>query len=116
MIPYGKQSIDKKDIESVVKTLKSDYLTQGPIVNIFEKNFSEFCGSKYSVASNSASSSLIVACKALNVKKGDYVWTSAITFVASSNCALHCGAKIDFIDIDSKTYNICPLKLKIEEY
>mgnify|MGYP001306366627 CR=1 FL=1 len=112
MIPYGKQSIDKKDIESVVQALKSDYLTQGPIVNIFEKNFSEFCDAKYSVATNSASSSLIIACKALNVKKGDYVWTSAITFVASSNCALHCGAKIDFIDIDSKSYNICPSKLK----
>lgn len=112
MIPYGKQSIDKKDIQSVIKVLKSDYLTQGPIVNIFEKDFAQFCKSKYSIASNSATSSLIISCKALNVKKGDYVWTSSITFVASSNCALHCGAKVDFIDIDSKSYNICPIKLK----
>jgi len=106
MIPYSKQTINKDDIKSVLKVLKSDYLTQGPLVGIFEKKFSKYCGSKYAVATNSATSSLIVACKALGIKKGDYVWTSAVTFVASSNCALHCDAKVDFIDIDPKTYNI----------
>lgn len=107
MIPYGKQTIDNSDIKSVVKVLKSDYLTQGPIVNIFEKKFSEYTNSKYAIASNSATSSLILACRALNVSKGDWVWTSAITFVASSNCAIHCGANVDLVDISLKDYNIC---------
>tara|TARA_B100000989_G_C19532208_1_gene470723 strand:+ start:3101 stop:4273 length:1173 start_codon:yes stop_codon:yes gene_type:complete len=107
MIPYGKQTIDNTDIKSVVKVLKSDYLTQGPIVNIFEKKFSEYTNSKHAIASNSATSSLILACRALGVSKGDWVWTSAITFVASSNCAIHCGANVDLVDISLKDYNIC---------
>ncbi len=107
MIPYGKQTIDNSDIKSVVKVLKSDYLTQGPIVNIFEKKFSEYTNSKHAIASNSATSSLILACRALGVSKGDWVWTSAITFVASSNCAIHCGANVDLVDISLKDYNIC---------
>ena len=106
MIPYGKQDISLEDIEEVIKVLKSDYLTQGPVVPRFEQLISEYCGSKFSVAVNSATSALHIACKALGVGKGDIVWTSANTFVASANCALYCGAEIDFVDIDYETFNI----------
>ncbi len=107
MIPYGKQDISQDDIDSVVEVLKSDYLTQGQIVPKFEKSLSDFTKAKYSVVVNSATSALHIACKALEVGPGDMVWTSAITFVASANCALYCGAKVDFVDIDSNSYNIC---------
>jgi UDP-4-amino-4,6-dideoxy-N-acetyl-beta-L-altrosamine transaminase len=107
VIPYSRQSVDKKDIASVVKILKSNFLTQGPKVEEFEKNISNLCRSKYVVASNSATSSLHIACLALNLKSKDIVWTVPNTFVASANCAINCGAEVDFVDIDAKTFNIC---------
>ena len=106
MIPYSRQDVSQEDIDAVIEVLKSDYLTQGPMVPEFETAVSNYCGSKFSVATNSATSALHIACLALGVGKGDIVWTSPITFVASANCALHCGAAIDFVDIDSKTYNM----------
>ena len=112
MIPYGKQSIDKSDIKAVVDVLNSDFLTQGPVTPEFEIAISNYCGSKYSCAVNSASSALHISCLALGVKKGDWVWTSPISFVASSNCALHCDANIDFVDIDLESYNMSPIKLE----
>lgn len=106
MIPYGRQSISEEDIQAVVDILRSDYLTQGPAVPAFEHAVSKYCGSKYAVAVNSATSALHLSCLVLGVKPGDIVWTSPITFVASANCALYCGASVDFIDIDPRTYNI----------
>ena len=106
MIPYGKQLISDEDIEAVVSVLKSDFLTQGPIGPLFEKTFSKKVGSKYAVATNSATSSLHLACLVLGIAPGKLVWTSPISFVASSNCALYCGADVDFVDIDPKTYNL----------
>ncbi|MDH5325761.1 MAG: UDP-4-amino-4,6-dideoxy-N-acetyl-beta-L-altrosamine transaminase [Gammaproteobacteria bacterium] len=106
MIPYGRQHISDEDIESVVRVLKSDFLTQGEAVPQFEKSVKEYTGSKYSVAVNSGTSALHISCLALGVGRGDWVWTSPITFVASANCALYCGANIDFVDIDSVTCNI----------
>ena len=112
MIPYGRQDISEKDIQCVVDVLNSDFLTQGPQVPAFEKKVKDFTSSKYALAMNSATSALHVACLALDVGPGDYVWTSPITFVASSNAALYCGARVDFVDIDSKTYNLCHQKLE----
>jgi UDP-4-amino-4,6-dideoxy-N-acetyl-beta-L-altrosamine transaminase len=106
MIPYGRQNISEDDIQSVVEVLRSDFLTQGPIGTKFEKAVAKYCGTKHGIAVNSATSALHLACLALKVGQGDIVWTSAITFVASANCALYCGAKVDFIDIDPITYNI----------
>ena len=106
MIPYGKQNISEEDIRAVVDVLKSDFLTQGPVVPAFEKHIASYCGANYAVAVNSATSALHIACLALDVGPGDIVWTSPITFVASANCALYCGAMIDFVDIDSRTYNL----------
>ncbi len=106
MIPYGRQDISEEDIQSVVNVLRSDFLTQGPVVPAFEKSVSDYCGSKYAVAVNSATSALHIACLALGVGKGDIVWTSPITFVASANCALYCGATVDFVDIEPRTYNL----------
>lgn len=111
MIPYGRQSISEADIEAVVEVLRSDFLTQGPVVPAFEDAVLSFCGAEYGVAMNSATSALHLACVALGVGQGDSVWTSPITFVASSNAALYCGANVDFVDIDDRTYNICPLRL-----
>ncbi len=105
-IPYGRQSITDDDIQSVVKVLQSDFLTQGPAVPAFEKAIGQYSDVAHVVASNSATSALHLACLALGVKAGDIVWTSPITFVASANCALYCGAKVDFVDIDANTYNI----------
>jgi UDP-4-amino-4,6-dideoxy-N-acetyl-beta-L-altrosamine transaminase len=105
-IPYNKQFIDKSDIKSVLKVLKSNLITQGPNVEKFEKAISEKVNSRYAVASNSATSSLHLACMAIGLKKGDWLWTSPNSFVASSNCGLLCGAKIDFIDINLRTYNL----------
>ncbi len=105
-IHYGRHFIDDEDIESVVNTLRSDALTQGPQVPLFEKSICDYVGVKYAVAVNSATSALHLACLALDVSPGDLVWTSSITFVASANCALYCGAKIDFVDIDIDTFNI----------
>jgi dTDP-4-amino-4,6-dideoxygalactose transaminase len=116
-IPYGKQEITQEDIESVVDVLKSDYLTQGPNVPLFESLIMDVTSSKYAVAVNSATSALHIACLALDVGPGDQVWTTPNTFVASSNCALYCGASVDFVDIDPETYNICAslLQKKLEK-
>lgn len=105
-IPYGKQNINQQDIDAVLQVLQSDFLTQGPQVPLFEKTVAEHVGADYALAVNSATSALHIACLALGLQKGDVLWTSPITFVASSNCALYCGADIDFVDIDSKTYNL----------
>ena len=115
-IPYGRHKIFKSDFEAVKKILHSDYLTQGPTVFEFEKKFKLKVKSKYSIAMNSATSALHAACVALEIKKNDIVWISSITFVASANCALHCKAKVDFVDIDLNTFNICvdSLKKKLE--
>ena len=106
MIRYSEQSIDKKDINAVKKVLASDYLTSGPVVTKFEENASKRINVKFGVSFNSATSALHIACLALGLKKNDYLWTSVNTFVASSNCALYCGAKVDFIDIEMKSYNL----------
>jgi len=106
MIPYGKQDISQDDIDAVVKVLQSDWLTQGPKVPEFERTLASYCSAKHAVAVNSATSALHIACLALNVGKEDIVWTSPISFVASANCALYCGASIDFIDIDLHSGNI----------
>lgn len=106
MIPYGRQDISEADIQAVVDVLHSDFLTQGPTVPAFEKTVADYCGAGHAVAANSATSALHIACLALGVGKGDVAWTTPITFVASANCALYCGAQIDFVDIDPHTYNL----------
>lgn len=106
VIPYGKQTISQDDIDAVVDVLKSDWLTQGPKVPAFEHAIANYCGAKFACATNSATSALHIACLALGVGEGDTVWTSPISFVASSNCALYCGASIDFVDIDLETGNV----------
>ena len=111
-IPYGRQDISKDDINSVVDVLNSDFLTQGPNVPQFENTVKEYCGSKYAVAVNSATSALHIACLSLELGKGDILWTSPISFVASSNAALYCGASVDFVDIDFNTNNISISELK----
>lgn len=111
-IPYGRQDIRQSDIDEVISVLKSDFLTQGPMVPKFENSVAKYCGATHALAANSATSALHMACLALGVGLGDYVWTTPITFVASSNCALYCGAKVDFVDIDPQTYNLCPLALE----
>ena len=112
MIPYGKQDINQTDIDSVVDVLQSDSLTQGPQVPLFEKTVSDYCGAEYGVAVNSATSALHIACLALELGKGDWLWTSPNSFVASANCGLYCGAKVDFVDIDPKTYNLSAKELE----
>ena len=106
MIPYGRQDISQADVNAVVEVLRSDFLTMGPAVPAFEKTVASFCGAQHAVAANSATSALHIACLALGVGKGDVVWTTPITFVASANCALYCGATVDFVDIDPRTYNM----------
>lgn len=106
MIPYGRQDISQADIDAVVEVLRSDFLTQGPFVPAFETEVAGYCGAQHAVAVNSATSALHIACLALGVGIGDVVWTTPITFVASANCALYCGAQVDFVDIDSRTYNM----------
>ncbi len=106
MIPYGRQDISEADIQAVVEVLRSDFLTQGPAVPAFEKAVAGYCHSQHAVAVNSATSALHIACLALGVGPGDWVWTSPITFVASANCALYCGAQVNFVDIDPRTYNL----------
>ncbi|KZN47168.1 UDP-4-amino-4,6-dideoxy-N-acetyl-beta-L-altrosamine transaminase [Pseudoalteromonas luteoviolacea] len=107
MIPYGKQAISQSDIDAVIEVLNSPWLTQGPKVPEFESSVSRYCHAYYATAVNSATSALHIACLALNVGHNDIVWTSPNSFVASANCALYCGAKIDFVDIDSNTGNMC---------
>jgi UDP-4-amino-4,6-dideoxy-N-acetyl-beta-L-altrosamine transaminase len=106
MIPYGRQDISADDIQAVVDVLRSDYLTQGPAVPAFEEAIAKYCGARYGAAMNSATSALHIACLALDVGPDDWVWTSPITFAASANCALYCGARVDFVDIDPRTYNL----------
>lgn len=106
MIPYGRQDISQADIDAVVEVLKSDFLTQGPKVPLFESEVAKKVGAKHAIAVNSATSALHIACLALGVQSGDWVWTTPITFVASANCALYCGAQVDFVDIDPRTYNL----------
>ena len=106
ILPYGRQDINQCDIDAVIDVLLSDFLTQGPTVPAFEKAVADYCVTQYAVAVNSATSALHIACLALGVSKGDIVWTTPITFVASANCALYCGAKVDFVDIDPDTFNL----------
>jgi len=106
MIPYGRHEIDKSDIDAVVKVLQSDFLTQGPVVPLFEQEVANYCGANHAVAVNSATSALHIACMALNLGPGDWLWTSAVTFLASANCGRYCGAHVDFVDIDPRTYNM----------
>lgn len=108
MIPYGRQHISDADIEAVVAVLKSDFLTQGPAVPEFEAAVVAYSGARYAVAVNSATSALHIACMALDLGPGDWLWTSPNTFVASANCARYCGASVDFVDIDPGTYNMSP--------
>ncbi|MBN9411003.1 MAG: UDP-4-amino-4,6-dideoxy-N-acetyl-beta-L-altrosamine transaminase [Burkholderiales bacterium] len=108
MIPYGRQDVTDADVEAVVAVLRSDFLTQGPVVPRFEAALAQYCGAPHAVAVNSATSALHIACMALGLGPGDWLWTSPITFVASSNCGLYCGAQVDFVDIDPRTYNLCP--------
>ena len=112
MIPYGRQLIDQADIAAVREVLESDFLTQGPAVPAFERALAEYCGASHAVALSNATAALHAACLALEVGPGDVVWTSPITFVASANCALYCGAEVDFVDIDPRTYNMCPAALE----
>ena len=117
MIPYGHQDITQDDIDAVVKVLCSDFLTQGPLVPRFEQTVAGHVGTKHAIAVNSATSALHIACLALGLGPGDWLWTTPITFVASANCGLYCGAQVDFVDIDPRTYNLCPqaLKRKLEQ-
>ena len=102
-LPYSCQEIDQSDIDAVVKVLKSNYLTQGPVLPKFEEEIAKKVNSKFAIAVNSATSALHLACRALDLNKNDLLWTSPISFVASANCALYCGAKVDFVDIDSSS-------------
>lgn len=116
-IPYGRQDISAADIEAVTEVLRSDFLTQGPAILRFEGALAEYCGARHALAMNSATSALHVACLALGLGEGDRLWTSPNTFVASANCALYCGAEVDFVDIDPRTYNmsVAALTAKLEQ-
>lgn len=114
MIPYGRQDINQADIDAVVNVLKSDFLTQGPQVPLFEQKIANYCGVQYALAVNSATSALHIACLALGLTKGDWLWTTPITFVASANCGLYCGANVDFVDIDPLSYNMSPSALEVK--
>jgi UDP-4-amino-4,6-dideoxy-N-acetyl-beta-L-altrosamine transaminase len=111
MIPYGRQDITEGDIDAVVTVLRSDYLTQGPAVPRFEQAVAKHLGAKHALAVNSATSALHIACLALGLGPGDWLWTTPVTFVASANCGIYCGAQVDFVDIDPQTYNLCPQAL-----
>ena len=111
MIPYSKQSINDDDINEVIKVLKSEMITQGPLVERFEKTICSYTSSNYSVLTNSATSALHISCLALGLSEGDVLWTSPNSYVASANVGLLCNAEVDFVDIDSETYNMCPTDL-----
>ncbi len=117
MIPYGRQSISEQDIQAVVEVLRSDYLTQGPVVPQFEQAVSNYVQAQYAVAVNNGTSALHIACLALGLSQGDWLWTSPNTFVASANCALYCGANVDFVDIDPHTFNmsVSALEAKLQQ-
>ena len=112
MIRYGQQDITAADIDAVIAVLQSTNLTQGPNIPLFEQGVKSHTGAQFAFAANSATSALHMACMALDLAQGDWLWTSPNTFVASANCALYCGAQVDFVDIDPKTYNLCPQKLE----
>jgi len=112
MIPYARQSVSEEDIRAVVEVLRSDFLTQGPVVEKFEKAVAGYCGAPFGIAVNSGTSALHIACQALGLGPGDWLWTSPNTFVASANCGRYCGANVDFVDIDPGTYNISVEALK----
>jgi UDP-4-amino-4,6-dideoxy-N-acetyl-beta-L-altrosamine transaminase len=114
MIPYGRQEITQQDLDAVIGVLQSDWLTQGPAIEQFETAIAHRVGAPFVTAVNSATSALHLACLALGVQPGDIVWTSPITFVASANCALFCGASVDFVDIDPQTFNMSPQALEIK--
>lgn len=112
MIYYGHQHITEKDIQAVERVLHSDWLTQGPAIEAFEKKVANYCGARYAVAVTNATSALHIACKAADLGEGDVLWTSPITFTASANCGRYCGADVDFVDIDDKTYNMSVAELR----
>ena len=112
MIPYGRQDIQEDDIAAVIQVLQSEFLTQGPEVPAFEALVAQAAGADYSIALNSATSALHVACIALDLGPGDTLWTSPVTFVASANCARYCGAEVDFVDVEPSTGNMCVEKLE----
>jgi len=114
MIPYGRQQITEDDIHAVQKVLRSNYLTQGPVVPAFERSVAERVGAQHAIAVNSATSALHIACLALDLGPGDLLWTSPITFVASANCGRYCGAEVAFVDIDPDTFNLCPDALEAQ--
>ena len=116
-IPYGRQDINQADIQAVIDILKSDFLTQGPAVPAFERAVYDFVGAKHAIASSNATTALHLACLALDLGPGDIVWTSPVTFVASANCALYCGAKVDFVDVDLDSFNMSEqaLRHKLEQ-
>ena len=115
-IPYGKQSISAADVQAVVDVLSSDWLTQGPVIEQFEQAIAKYCGAQHAVAVSNATAGLHIACMALGLGPGDRLWTSPNTFVASANCALYCGAEVDFVDIDPDTLNmsVSALTTKLE--
>ena len=112
MIYYGRQDIDKDDVEAVREVLESDFLTQGPAIERFEKTVASYCGAKYAVAVCNATAALHIACRAAGLQQGDVLWTTPNTFVASANCGLYCGADVDFVDIDEQTYNMSVQELE----
>lgn len=112
MIPYGRQNISEADIQAVVDVLKSDFITQGPAIERFEQAVAGYCGTKYAVTVSSATAALHIACLAAGLQTGDTLWTSPVTFVASANCGRYCGADVDFVDIDPKTYNLSVSELE----
>ena len=112
MIAYGRQDITRADIDAVIECLQSDFLTQGPQTTKFEQSVASHTGAKHAVAVSNATAALHIACLALDLGPGDWLWTTPNTFVASANCALYCGAQIDFVDTDPRTYNLCPRKLR----
>ncbi len=111
-IPYGRQSISEADIQAVVDVLRSDFLTQGPVVPAFEQAVASYCHARHGVATSNATAALHIACLALGLGPGDWLWTSPITFVASANCGLYCGAQVDFVDIDPHSFNMSPVALE----
>ena len=112
MIYYGRQDINQDDIEAVRAVLTSDFLTQGPAIERFEKTVASYCGAKYAVAFCNATAALHIACRAAGLKQGDVLWTAPNTFVASANCGLYCGSDVDFVDIDAQTYNMSTQELE----
>jgi UDP-4-amino-4,6-dideoxy-N-acetyl-beta-L-altrosamine transaminase len=112
MIRYGQQDITQADIDAVVEVLRSDHLTQGPAITRFEQSVAAHTGAQHAVAVSNATAALHIACLALDLGPGDWLWTTPNTFVASANCALYCGAQVDFVDTDPRTYNLCPTKLE----